>query len=150
MNADFAGNPNREVRVASVYGHTYAKVDRQHIEALVSAVVNAAGNCFGSILNLHVFMPPYEDNAQAPDGYMEFRIDRPSESSLAFAVEFGGKEFERLPFSNLTLRDMKDAAKNFDSHNITASVANFDELWLFVCNVAERLQITKITTSFGI
>ncbi len=151
MNAcDHAGNPDRQHRLATVCGGSYANVDKAHVEAMVAAVVAAAGSCFGGILQLHAFMPPYTDQrADAPAGYLEFWIERPGASALMFAVEFGGKEHERFGFTALTLAALEEAAANHDPAEY-ATVANFDELWLFACNVAERLEVTKLELSYGL
>lgn len=146
---DHAGNPDREHRVATVCGGTHGSVDKAHVERLVEIVVAAAGDCSGAELRLHAFMPPYANKAEAPNGYMEFWIEAAGAPDMMFAVEFGGKEFPRLVFDALSQEMLLESAENSDPSDY-ASVASFDELWLFACNVAERLKVAKLHMSYGI
>lgn len=146
---DHAGNPDREFRVATVYGGSCATVDKAHIKNLVDAVFSACGLRCGWSLRLQVFQPPYTNKADAPGGYMEFWIEHPAHPALMFAVEFAGTEHSRLVFSDLSLASMHEAGENSDPAE-WASVACFDELWLFACNVAERLEVSKLHLSYGI
>lgn len=138
-----------EASVATVIGASCADVDRTHVENLVSTVFSASGVCTGYELRLHAFMPPYKDVNDAPGGYMEFWFEKELEPSFMFALEFAGKEHERLRFSQLTLASMHEAAIHGDPGEY-ASVSCFDELWLFACKVANKLEVSKLHISYGI
>jgi hypothetical protein len=135
--------------VATILGGSYAKVDRAHVETLATSVLDAAGLCPGYEMRLHAFMPPYANQMDAPGGYVEFWLEKQSEPSLMFVVEFDGKEHVRFGFSNLSIASMQKAAENYDPSEY-ASVACFDEFWLFACTVAKRLEVTKLHIMYGI
>ena len=147
---DYAGNPDREGRVATVCGESYAWVNKDHLMNLVEHLFMTLGQCETHRLRLHVFQPPYRNQVQAPLGYMEFWLESELEPDMLFAVEFGDSLRNHAVFpEELTREVLQNDAEGCDP-SMHATVANFDELWLFACRLAEKLKVAGLHMSYGI
>ena len=135
--------------LAAICGGSVSAYDRIHVEDLVVAIVKVAIAYTGGSVCLHGMSLPFQNPGDAPDGYMEFRIDKDGQSPIAFSVEFGGKEHDRLGFADLTLEELRERAEGGDPVNLMASVFNFDELWLFASMLVQRMALSSISIAFG-
>lgn len=140
---------NAEGPVAQVLGHGWADVCQEHIDALVESLRPFIRVGAGSTLTLHGYKPPY-DAGPTPDGLLEFTVSAPGQADVAFALEFGGDPVERYGFDDLSLGRLEDVARDGDPINLRASVANFDEMWKFACQFAEKVGIANIQMRYGV
>lgn len=149
-----AGSKTHEIRVFDrdfQVGSTLKlnAYDLAHVESLVTCIAHLAGNYKGGSVCLHGMTLPYKNTDEAHDGYMEFRIEKNGLEPIAFGVEFGGKERDRIGFAELTLESLQEAADLGDTASSMASVFNFDELWLFANKLVQRLGLTSVSIAFG-
>ncbi len=135
--------------ISTVLGGSFSAYDLQHVESLVSAIVEVAGIYSGGSVCLHGMTLPHKDAAEAHDGFMEFRIEKSGLAPIAFGIEFGGKEYDRLAFRDLTLETLQEAASLGDTVADMATVFNFDELWLFANKLVDGLSLSSISIAFG-
>lgn len=135
--------------VARVLGHGWADVHQDHVDALVESLLPFVRAGLGSTLTLNGYKPPY-GSGPTPDGFMEFTVSVPGQPDVAFSLEFGGDPVERYGFDDLSLGRLEDVARDGDPINLRASVANFDELWKFACQFAEKVGIASIQMRYGV
>lgn len=135
--------------IAAIYGGSVSAYDRVHVEDLVVAIVKVAMAYVGGSVRLHGVSLPFENQSEAPDGYMEFTIEKDGQPPIAFSIEFGSKEHDRLRFDGLTLNELRARAEDGDAVNLMATVLNFDELWLFANMLVERMSLSSISIAFG-
>lgn len=136
-----------------VQGAGYAPVDYEFIDALVASLIPHVKGGDGSTMMLHGYKPPYDvsmEEAQTEPDFMEFWITSPSVPDVAFSISFGGKNPSREAFVELTLDNLQAVARNGDPINLEASVASFDELWLFACQFGEAIRVESVKIIYGI
>lgn len=154
ISPDYFGHPQRCDRVALICGSSYASplnvvLLRNHVEAVFAAV----GERPGWTLRLHGGQPPFTNPAEAPKGIIEVWLEHADGRPLMFCVDFGGKYLtDDADLMSKSSEDLLQAfeigARNVDP-NVSLSLPNFDTMWLFLCHLAERLRVSKLTMSFG-
>ncbi len=134
---------------AQVTGHSWADVNVAHVNALVDCLLPYLPMGADSTLTLLGYKPPY-NAGPVPDGFMEFWVRAPGQAEVAFSLEFGGTPIERYGFEDLSRERLEAIAREVEPVNLRASVANFDELWLFTCRLAERMCIKEVQLRYGV
>lgn len=138
------------LQLATVMGGSASDYDPEHVAALVSCISSVAHPYEGGQVCLHGMTWPFQDSAYAHAGYLEFQICKDGLAPIAFGVEFGSKEpQQRINFPQLSLAQLRMAASDGDTINDKATVANFDELWLFANQLVIRLSLREVTLAFG-
>lgn len=135
--------------ISLIMGGSVSAYDPAHVESLVTCIALVASEYTNGSVCLHGMTLPYTNPGEAHDGYMEFRIEKDGLEPIAFGVEFGGKEHDRIGFAGLTLKALQEAADLGDTESSMASVFNFDELWLFANKLVQRLGLSSISIAFG-
>lgn len=149
INMPLAITTGPAASIALIMGGSESAYDLAHVESLVACIALVATSYAGGRICMHGMTLPYKIPAHAHDGYMEFWIEKDGLKPIAFGVEFGGKEHDRLGFTSLTLESLQVAADVGDTESSMASVFNFDELWLFSNKLVERLSLSSISIAFG-
>lgn len=151
LKGEGAGTTQQNSAVGKVNGSSWASVAADHVDALVAGLKPFVVGGDGSVLTLYGYMPPY---AIKPTGYLEFWITTPTQPEIAFSVEFGRRDAKRIGFGQLVgdldRETLEAVARGRDPVNLRASVANFDELWKFACQLVEECGIGSIQLRYGV
>jgi hypothetical protein len=116
-------------------------------EAVAEQILTALEGYKGGCLEVRGYTPPYDEGC-FPAGFLMLILRQEKMPAVCIGVEFGQRDVD----DNLARQEFDADAWSRDRSDPHASgvhVINFDEAWRVVCIVGSRLELRKVSLSYG-